>query len=155
MLLKGIISEDFVNYKKICMTIETPFCHGFKCGKELCQNSPLALSPNIEIPNEDIVYSYLKNNITEAMCFQGLEPFDSFDDVLDIIEMLRENHCADDVVIYTGFNENEIPAQLNKLKKYDNIIVKFGRYIPNQESHYDEVLGVQLVSDNQYAKRIS
>ena len=26
------------------------------------------------------------------------------------------------------------------LKKYKNIIVKFGRYIPNQKTHYDKVL---------------
>jgi len=33
-----------------------------------------------------------------------------------------------------------------------NIIVKFGRYRPNQEKHYDKILGVFLASDNQYAK---
>jgi hypothetical protein len=34
------------------------------------------------------------------------------------------------------------------------VIVKFGRFIPNQKSHYDEILGVNLVSPNQYAKII-
>jgi hypothetical protein len=37
---------------------------------------------------------------------------------------------------------------------YKNIIIKYGRYIPNQTPHYDEVLGVYLASDNQYAVRI-
>ena len=37
---------------------------------------------------------------------------------------------------------------------YDNIIIKFGRYIPNQQSHFDIVLGVNLASDNQYAERL-
>ena len=37
---------------------------------------------------------------------------------------------------------------------FTNIIIKFGRYIPNQKPHYDEVLGVNLASDNQYAERI-
>ena len=38
---------------------------------------------------------------------------------------------------------------------FRNIIVKFGRFIPDQESHYDEVLGVNLASNNQYAKKLS
>jgi hypothetical protein len=42
-----------------------------------------------------------------------------------------------------------------QLKSFSNIIIKFGRFIPNQEPHYDEVLGVKLASDNQYARRIS
>jgi hypothetical protein len=38
------------------------------------------------------------------------------------------------------------------IKNCGNIIVKFGRYRPNQEPHFDKVLGVELASDNQYAK---
>lgn len=41
------------------------------------------------------------------------------------------------------------------LKKYKNIIVKFGRYIPNQKKHFDPVLGVELASDNQHAEKLS
>ena len=41
------------------------------------------------------------------------------------------------------------------LYDYKNIIIKYGRYIPNQTPHRDEVLGVNLASDNQYAERIS
>jgi len=50
------------------------------------------------------------------------------------------------------------PLELNKydkialLSRYKNVIVKFGRFIPNQEKHYDEILGVELASPNQYAK---
>jgi len=32
-----------------------------------------------------------------------------------------------------------------------NIIIKFGRFIPDQKSHMDETLGVELASPNQYA----
>lgn len=46
--LKGIIFEDFVNYKKPCMTLMFPKCN-FKCDKEngtiLCQNKGLAAVP--------------------------------------------------------------------------------------------------------------
>ena len=41
------------------------------------------------------------------------------------------------------------------LELYENIIVKFGRYVPNQLPHYDNVLGIKLASDNQYAKVVS
>ena len=34
---------------------------------------------------------------------------------------------------------------------YHNIIIKYGRYIPNDGKHFDRVLGVELVSNNQYA----
>jgi len=33
MIIKGLIDEDFVNYKKPSMTIMMPYCT-FKCDKE-------------------------------------------------------------------------------------------------------------------------
>ena len=41
-----------------------------------------------------------------------------------------------------------------KFIRLQNIIVKFGRYIPDTDQRYDEVLGVILASDNQYAERL-
>ena len=60
----------------------------------------------------------------------------------------------DDVVIYTGYNKDEIVSEINELKDFGNIIVKFGRFVPDQESHFDETLGVELCSPNQYAERV-
>ena len=48
-----------------------------------------------------------------------------------------------------------IQGKIEELKKFPNIIVKFGRYKPGQEPHEDEVLGVNLANSEQYAKRIS
>ena len=52
MKIKGIIDEDFINYKKPSMVIMCPSCT-FKCDKEngaqVCQNSTLAAAPNIEV----------------------------------------------------------------------------------------------------------
>ena len=59
------------------------------------------------------------------------------------------------MAIYTGYYKNEIQDQIDVLKLYPNIIVKFGRYIPNQSPHYDKILGVELASNNQYAEKIS
>ena len=75
-------------------------------------------------------------------------------DLLNFIHKARLK-TNDDIVIYTGYNEDEIEGQLRILSLYENIYIKFGRYIPNQQSHYDEVLGVNLASNNQYGKKVS
>ena len=153
MKIKGLITEDFVNYKKASMTIIFPYCT-FKCGEDYCQNSPLTKSPIIEISINDLVNMYNNNPITEAIVMQGLEPFDSWSDLKEFVKKLRE-YNNDDIVIYTGYNKDEVIKYIKELSVYTNIIVKFGRYIPNQEKHYDDVLGVYLASNNQYAERIS
>lgn len=158
MKLKGIIDEDAINYKKISMVLEFPICKGFKCdrecGQQVCQNSALASAPDIEVNPTDLVKRYIDNLITQAVCCQGLECFDSFEDLFSFIFLFR-SVTDDDIVIYTGYNKEEIADKVKLLTQFPNIIIKFGRYIPNQQSHYDEVLGVNLASDNQYAERIS
>ena len=153
MKIKGLISEDFVNYKKPAMTIMFPYCT-FKCGTEYCQNSPLSKAEDIEIDIINIVIRYLNNPITESVVMQGLEPFDSWDDLIEFVKQLRES-TDDDIVIYTGYYKEEIADKIALLSKYKNIVIKYGRFTPNQEKHYDEVLGVWLASNNQYAERIS
>ena len=160
MIIKGIIDEDLVNYKKPCMVIECPYCT-FKCDKEcglqVCQNSTLANLPNIEISNRSLIARYLKNDIAKAIVFQGLDPLDNFEDIFSFLVTFREN-STDDIVIYTGYTKEEIeqmPYVLARLKQIPNIIIKFGRYIPNQKTHYDNVLGVNLASNNQFAEKIS
>ena len=160
MKLKGLIETDFVNYKQTCMTLEFPICKGFKCdkvnGKRVCQNSTLATEPNIEMSADDIVWRYVHNPVTEAICCQGLEPLDSMSELMQFIHTVRVRYlCHDPIVIYTGYEKDEISDKLELLKKYDNIIVKFGRFLLNRSSKYDEVLGVTLASDNQYAEKIS
>ena len=153
MKIKGLISEDFVNYKKTAMTIMFPYCT-FKCGTEYCQNSPLSKADNIEMDISDIVIRYLNNPITESVVMQGLEPFDSWNDLIEFVKQLRES-TDDDIVIYTGYYKEEIADKISLLSRYKNIVIKYGRFTPNQEKHYDEVLGVWLASNNQYAERIS
>ena len=153
MQIKGLITEDFVNYKKASMTIIFPYCT-WKCGKDYCQNSSLSKAPIIEIPTDDLVNRYINNPITEAVVMQGLEPFDSWNDLKNFIKRLRE-YTDDDIVIYTGYNKSEILRYIEELCKYRNIIIKFGRYINGQERHYDKTLGIYLASNNQYAERIS
>lgn len=157
MILKGIIDTDTINYKKISMVLEFPICKNFKCDKEcgqqVCQNSALATAPNIEVDPMDVIKRYINNPITQAVCIQGLEGFDSFFDLWTFIFMFR-SVSDDDIVIYTGYNKDEIQDKIKILQESSNIIVKFGRYVPGQQPHYDELLGVNLASDNQYAEKI-
>lgn len=158
MVIKGIIDEDFVNYKKCCMTIEMPYC-SFKCDKEcgmqVCQNSMLATANNVEIGIDKLVEKYINNDISKSICFQGLEPMDSYNDLVNLISALRDK-TEDDIVIYTGYYYDEIKNKVDYIaENYNNIIFKFGRFVPNQESRYDEVLGVTLASPNQYGVKVS
>ena len=57
-------------------------------------------------------------------------------------------------MIYTGYLKDEILEKIDQLRKFKNIIIKFGRYIPDSEKTFDETLGVHLPSDNQYAEKI-
>lgn len=158
MVIKGLIDEDFIQYKKPSMFIIFPYCD-FKCDREagcsICQNSGLVNEPNIEIDIKEIIKRYINNPITKAIVLGGLEPFDS-NQLLRLITNFRYN-TDDDIIIYTGYTEEELEEDgiLTAIKQYDNIIIKFGRFVPNQEPHYDEVLGVELASPNQYARRIS
>lgn len=157
MKIKGLIDEDFTNYKQPVMFVSTYTCT-FKCDKEcgqaVCQNLPLVSQPIIEISNDILIHRYLGNPISEAIVIGGLEPFDDFEDLYKFIDQFRS--CSyDDIVIYTGYYENEIQPMIDRLKlNFENIIIKFGRYIPNQKSHYDEILGVMLASDNQRGIKI-
>lgn len=157
MILKGIIYEDFVNYKKISMYISFPYC-SFKCDKEfgcqICQNGSLANTENINISLDRIVDRYINNPISEAVVMAGLEPMDSFEELMELISAFRDK-TEDDIVIYTGYYKDEILDKIDELSSFKNIIIKFGRFIPYQEKHYDKVLGVYLASDNQYAERVS
>ncbi len=154
--LSGISDEDFVNYRVPSMTLIFPKC-SFKCGVEYCQNSILSKTIPTIVNIDDICRRYLNNPITESIVCQGLEPFDSFDELYELIWTFRIHFdCRDDIVIYTGYNREEISDKIEELQKLaSNIVVKFGRYVPGQETHYDETLGVGLASDNQYAERIS
>lgn len=171
MKIKAIIDEDFVNYKVPVMYIAFPSCT-FKCdienGSQYCINCGLTKEPDIEISKEALIERYISNPITKGIVLAGLEPLDSFMDLFAFVDCFRRQYKLDDpIVIYTGYTEEELingqfsNRELKSDEVYGNewkmltkygIIVKFGRFRPNEEKHYDEVLGVYLASNNQYAK---
>lgn len=158
--LKNIVLEDFVNYKYPSMFLVSSICN-WKCCIEqgidigVCQNAPLSNSPTKEISNKYIYEQFVNNPITKAIVIGGLEPMLQIDEVVDLISYFRSHGNKSPFIIYTGYYPEEVKNELTKLKKYDNIIVKFGRYIPNDKPRYDDVLGITLVSSNQYAEVIS
>jgi len=160
MKLKAIMDESFQDYKLASMFIATSKCN-WKCcteggfNKSVCQNSTIARQKDINVSADEIFSRYVSNFITNAIVIGGLEPMLQFDEVYELIKYFRQHEIHDNFVIYTGYYKKEITHSINKLLEFDNIIIKFGRYIPNQESHYDEVLGIKLASDNQYAEKIS
>lgn len=160
MRIKGFIDEDFINYQKPSAFISTAICD-WKCCKDygmdlsICQNSGMANQKTVDIDDSVIYNHYISNPITKAVVIGGLEPFLQFDEVYSLIDYFRSHGCNDPFVIYTGYYKDEIRDGVEKLAKFPNIIIKFGRYIPGQEKHFDDVLGVELASDNQYAEKIS
>ena len=154
MKIKGLTDTNFTDYKLPSLYIATPYC-SFKCDKEcgraVCQNSALAHSITYNVSNAAIAKIYNDNPITKAIVFGGLEPLDS----ADLFETINELQAAckiQRVVIYTGYTEEEIQSQFPQLLSLHNLVIKYGRFIPDQKSHFDEVLGVYLASNNQYAK---
>lgn len=159
MKLKFIKRDDFVNYKKCSMFLGTTSCD-WKCCKEnnlpcsTCQNYPWSNNPIKQFKDETIIDIYLKDGLEESIVFGGLEPMLQFQELISFIDKFRKI-SNDDIVIYTGYYKIEIEKEIEILKKYKNIIIKFGRYIPNRPNRYDDILGVTLASDNQYAEKIS
>lgn len=167
MRIKGITDECFSDYKDPALFIAFPSCT-FKCDKEngcqLCQNSDLVNSPDIEITKEELIERFIFNPITKAIVLGGLEPLDSIVDVVSFIDCLRRQYgCHAPVIIYTGYTEEEVlggyfgdqPQTLrtfiDAILQHPNIIFKYGRFRPNQEPHLDPILGIKLSSPNQYA----
>lgn len=158
MKIKGLVEYDISNYYKPSMFIIFPYCT-FKCdrecGRAVCQNSALIQEEIKNIKPKDLMERYVNNPLTKAIVCGGLEPLDSLQDLSNFIELARL-FTDDDIVIYTGYTEEESAEIIKELIPLaNNLIIKFGRFIPDQESHYDEVLGVNLASPNQYARRIS
>ena len=149
--------EDTANYKKISMFIGTPYCSG-KCWRELgldssiCQNDRLRDGNKLCIYINDLIELYDNHPLCEAVVFGGMEPLDSVEDLNTFVMNFRHRHL-DPIVIYTGYTEKEAQEKLKYILLHENIVVKYGRYIPDQPRHYDEVLGVRLASPNQYAKK--
>lgn len=158
MIVKDIVTVTN-DYKKTGLLVAFPTCT-FKCCEQydfpikVCQNSKLASQEDIQLSAAKIVEKY-NPEIHHALIMGGLEPFDSAIDLMRLIAEFRKLY-EDDVVIFTGYTESEVSVFTEYLShSYKNIIIKFGRYNPNEKGvHFDKVLGVNLSTTNQYGKKI-
>lgn len=152
-----INSVDLVNYKKATFNIASGVSCTFKCGREACQNSELSKKQPIKCNIDDVIKRYMNQNISHTITFQGLETLDNLKQLLWFIYYFRQQ-SSDTIIIWTGYTKEECSDLIyliqNKMK-WENITIKFGRYLPGHEKHYDEVLGVELASPNQRAEVIS
>ena len=98
--------------------------------------------------------SFYEFDEDEACNFNSTIAKEHLDELKELIQEFRSK-TDDDIVIYTGYNPQELDYQLRWLTTYDNIIIKFGRYVPNCDGRYDDILGVTLASNNQFAANIT
>lgn len=161
MILIDVKTDNITDYKKTSMLIAFPYCAG-KC--EGCQNAHLQnYRTTISVSADDIADLYANLKTHEAIVMAGLEPFDSFDDVLDIIKSVGHLDKPCDFVIYTGYNldeysknfESELVKTFKNVRhfKNKNLIVKIGRYDQTQTSYwFNKTLGVKLATKNQFTR---
>lgn len=157
--IKAMVVEDFSNYKLPCLFLGIGGCD-FKCDKDagrvVCQNHALAESNPLLLDLDQMVLRYANNKITHAIVIGGLEPFSDPETLVNLIKGFRDNDIMDPIVLYTGHTLSEVTvgkkALFRKIIAFKNIIIKYGRYIPDRPSIKDPILGVTLASDNQFAR---
>lgn len=150
------IEDTHQDYKKSAVYIITDRCD-FKCcreaGIDVCQNMSVVHQKSIEVTYWEVLDIVTRNHpILSAIVFGGLEPLLQMNEVYWCIKFLRQHNVKDDIVIYTGYYPEELCGEdMLKIASLGNIIIKFGRFVPNSNRKRDEVLKVYLASDNQFA----
>ena len=156
----GINECDFINNKKITFNILAGISCTFKCceaNPELCHNYHLINETPIKRNIHKVIELYKSQQLSQNITFQGgLEVLDNIKQLLWFIYFFRLD-CKDDIFIWTGYTKRECDTfiKLVHMMEWENIYIKFGRFIPNNTPHFDNVIGVNLISYNQYAERIS
>lgn len=161
MNIFGIEENDTVNNGNFTtFIIQSGISCTFKCDKEskcqICQNWQIRNQKTMTVDLMKLIERYDKNVLAKSITFQGLEPLDNLKQLLWFIYHFRKEH-HDPLYIWTGYTEEECEDLIYFLKdkmKYDNIFIKFGRFVPNCEKHFDKELKVYLASPNQYCKKI-
>lgn len=76
-------------------------------------------------PEDLLVDKYVKNDSTNYIVITGDEPLDSFESITSFLYYLRCIwFCYDNVVVYTGYREDEIQDKLVVFSGFNNVTVK-------------------------------
>lgn len=155
--LLDVKTDNITDYKKTSLLLVFPFCSG-KCGEE-CQNKHLMGTTPTGYKNTDIINLYIDLPSHGAVVFAGLEPWDSFSEMKQLVKDFVSQYKAIDIVIYTGYEYNEIENQIQELvdcfkanvaNSDDNLIIKYGMYDVNKKEYWkSNILGVNLATTNQ------
>lgn len=148
------MQEVFQDYKKSALLLSTCFCDWKCCNeagidKSVCQNNKIAQQKEVVVSFSSLLKK-VRSSITDSIIFAGLEPLLQIDEVVQCIDYLREHNVKKDIIIFTGYYLEEIDHNTLERLSDKRVILKCGRYIPNRPSVFDQVLGITLVSDNQY-----
>ena len=161
VVLIDVKTDNITDYKKTSLLLVFPYCSN-KCKN--CQNILLQnCTTTLSVKPSDVLDLYQNLKTHNAIVMAGLEPFDSFDDVLSILSELNHLNKNTDIVIYTGYTKEEYKKQFESdlIKEYKsavernpgidfNLLVKVGRYDEEyKHSWYSEALGVNLATTNQ------
>lgn len=166
--LIDVVTDNVTDYKKTSLFLVFPYCSG-KCGEE-CQNKDLRKKEIKEFDTEDIVKFYQSLDTHNAVVCGGLEPWDSFEELKQLIKdfAISSSIKSVDFVIYTGYDNiikyyfdgkyRELKegffGLLQLWKEYadpsSNLIIKQGKYDVNRKiPWHSDVLGVDLATNNQ------
>lgn len=159
--LIDVKTDNITDYKKTSLFLVFPYCSG-KCGEE-CQNKHLRKLSAKEIYNDNIIQLYKNLSTHEAVVCGGLEPWDSFDELLTLVTDFAKatKDKKVDFVIYTGYDvltekKEEFQKLCNvweeniDLSSISELIIKQGRYdISKKEPWFSYTLGVELATSNQ------
>jgi hypothetical protein len=147
----------FNDYKKVGLYVPTSCCT-FKCVTEAkekgiefieCQNHALLGCNKINMSAKDIYNMVQEDVFVEAVILSGLDPLDSFEETIEFIDEFRKLSDME-IVIFTGYKEEEISNKMSLLSKYNGITMKVGRYDPTIPPRYDPIGEVTLATGNQY-----
>lgn len=148
--VRSLVDEDTGHYKETSFFIETSL-------------APLSLDEGFNFSMKvarllswNLISHYMDNPLMTAIVFKGDEPFQQYEGIFHFIKLLREDRfCMDTVVIYSDLSRADIHEEVERLKIFPNIIVKFEPHIREYPPYFDNLLGATLSSDNQYALKIS
>lgn len=147
-------------YKEPSFLIPIGITCSWKC--ENCINKKHVFEYSYpEFTINEIISQYQKNILTYTIIMAGFEPFDNYVNFMDLVEAIRVSGINDMIVVYTGYDIVDFRSNFlllnifQELTHFDNIIIKFGRYIEGLEKVWNEELGIWLASANQYTVRIT
>ena len=98
--LKGVVMEDFINYRLPSMFLISSYCD-WKCCREggfsetVCQNNGIINMPTKEFMYSSLFKAYIVNNISKSIVIGGLEPFKQFDEIYGLINYFIWKICSE------------------------------------------------------------